>query len=104
MTAPADNLVATPEPAASRSWTPELPTLRGWLTHHSRNPLVLLVFLAALVFITWRLPKSPPDDSLTIRERAVAWKRLGAEGKVGTLILGMRQPEHLDAIAGILLG
>ena len=39
-----------------------------------------------------------------IRERAGAWKRLGAEGKVGTLILGMRQPEHLDAIAGILLG
>ena len=39
-----------------------------------------------------------------IRERAGAWKRLGAEGKVGTLILGMRQPEHLDALAGILLG
>lgn len=39
-----------------------------------------------------------------IRERAGAWKRLGAEGKVGTLILGMRQPEYLDAIAGILLG
>lgn len=41
--------------------------MRGWLTHHSRNPLVVLVFLAMLVFIAWQLPKSPPDDSLTIR-------------------------------------
>ena len=39
-----------------------------------------------------------------IRERAERWRRLGAEGKVGTLILGMRQPEHLGAIAEILLG
>lgn len=39
-----------------------------------------------------------------IRERAVEWRRLGAEGKVGTLILGMQQQEHLEAIAGILLG
>ncbi len=39
-----------------------------------------------------------------IRERAARWRRLGAEGKVGTLILGMRQPEHLGAIAEILLG
>ena len=39
-----------------------------------------------------------------IRERAAAWQRLGAEGTVGTLILGMRQPEHLGAVAGILLG
>ena len=39
-----------------------------------------------------------------IRERAAEWRRLGAEGKVGTLILGMRQPEHLAAVADILLG
>lgn len=39
-----------------------------------------------------------------IRERAAAWKRLGAAGEVGTLILGMRQPEYLGAIAEILLG
>ena len=39
-----------------------------------------------------------------IRERASEWRRLGAEGKVGTLILGMQQQEHLGAIAEILLG
>ncbi|MFZ1295320.1 MAG: LLM class F420-dependent oxidoreductase [Pseudomonadales bacterium] len=38
-----------------------------------------------------------------IRERASEWRRLGAEGKVGTLILGMQQQEHLGAIAEILL-
>jgi F420-dependent oxidoreductase-like protein len=39
-----------------------------------------------------------------IRERAAAWRALGAERRVGTLILGMRQPEHLAAVADILLG
>lgn len=39
-----------------------------------------------------------------IRERAAAWRALGAEGRVGTLILGMQQPEHLAAVADILLG
>lgn len=39
-----------------------------------------------------------------IRERAAAWRSLGAERRVGTLILGMRQPEHLAAVADILLG
>jgi len=39
-----------------------------------------------------------------IRERASAWRKLGEEGKVGTMILAMRQPEHLAAVAGILLG
>jgi hypothetical protein len=39
-----------------------------------------------------------------IRERAAAWRALGSEGRVGTLILGMQQPEHLGAIADILLG
>ncbi|HEX2838369.1 MAG TPA: hypothetical protein VHN77_09610 [Phycisphaerales bacterium] len=67
MTAPAHNPVADPAPAASRVWSPEPPTVRGWLTHHSRNPLAALLFLAAFAFIAWQLPKSPPDDSLTIR-------------------------------------
>jgi len=39
-----------------------------------------------------------------IRERAGAWRRLGAEGKVGTLILGIGQPEHVGALAEILIG
>jgi F420-dependent oxidoreductase-like protein len=39
-----------------------------------------------------------------IRERAAGWRALGAERRVGTLILGMRQPEHLAAVADILLG
>jgi len=39
-----------------------------------------------------------------IRERAAAWKGLGTDGKVGSLILGMRQPEHLADVADILLG
>ena len=39
-----------------------------------------------------------------IRERAAAWRELGRQGRVGTLILGMQQPEHLAAIADILLG
>jgi F420-dependent oxidoreductase-like protein len=38
-----------------------------------------------------------------IRERAAAWRALGAAGQVGTMILGMRQPEHVGAIAEILL-
>lgn len=39
-----------------------------------------------------------------IRERAAAWRRLGQEGKVGTVILGMSQTEHIETIADILLG
>lgn len=63
---PPDNSDVTSRPATSRAWTPEPPTVPGWLRHHSRNPLVVVCFLAALVFIAWRLPKSPPDDSLTV--------------------------------------
>jgi F420-dependent oxidoreductase-like protein len=39
-----------------------------------------------------------------IRERAAAWRELGRTGQVGTMILGMRQPEQVAAIADILLG
>jgi F420-dependent oxidoreductase-like protein len=39
-----------------------------------------------------------------IRERAAAWRRLGREGRVGTVILGMSQTEHVETIADILLG
>ena len=38
-----------------------------------------------------------------VREQAAAWKRMGEQGRVGTMILRVHQPEYLETIADLLL-